>query len=205
MDRRSDLTLKQREFCVNYVATKDAEKAALLAGYSQKQVCRESQRLLKMPKIAAEIAQMEARQAVRFELEAEPILREQAALAFASVEPFLVIEPDQDVSIDLSKATPEQLKTLKSVKTTTNERLDKDGEVIGRTTRVEVTLWDKQKALETLMRHLGMFAAENEQKGAAYSEALVDAVKQLHRSGSKTPIRTINGTATVLPDEPEGD
>jgi hypothetical protein len=56
------------------------------------------------------------------------------------------------------------------------------------------------------MRHLGMFAEENQQKGAAMSEGFAAMWDQLHKAGtSKTPIRTINGTATVLPDEPEGD
>lgn len=211
MAQKDDLTFKQREFCVNYVMFKDGEKAAISAGYSPKGAKQQAHALLKMPKVAAQIALHEERRAIRneikVEIKADETLQEMATLAFASLEPFLVIEPDQEVRIDLSQATSEQLKTLKTVKVTTNDRFDaKSGELIGRTTRTEISLWDKQTALQTLMRHLGLFAAENAQQGAAVSQAMLDAVAQLHRSNnSKVPIRTINGHATVLPDDTEGD
>ncbi len=61
--------------------------------------------------------------------------------------------------VDFGTAAREQMASLKSIEI--DER-KVDGVVVGRTTKIK--LWDKNRALEMAMKHLGLYGADNVQR-----------------------------------------
>lgn len=83
------------------------------------------------------------------------VLQEMALLANARLEDYVI---GDDGQVELAEGAPDgAMAALKSIKKKTRLTYDKDGNVVGKTYDVEVTLWDKPGTLKLMGRHVGLF------------------------------------------------
>lgn len=151
--KHAPVDARRQAFIDSYLATNNVTKAAIMAGYSKKTAASQGSRLLKDAKIAAAVADRQAAMRDTLEITAEAVKREVAKLAFASIGNFIKVGADGAPYVDFSEATPEHLAGLQAV---TVEEF-KDGRSDKREVRrVKVTLGDKSRNLENLMKHFGM-------------------------------------------------
>lgn len=138
---------KQKRFCEEYLIDLNATQAAIRAGYSPKTAGQIGNRLLKNVQIRARIAAARAEQSKRTGVNADRVIRELARIAF--VNPTEVI--DTDKATVLPGASKDDTAAIASVKVKTSNS------DTGKSVEREIRFHDKNKALELLGRHLGMF------------------------------------------------
>lgn len=142
------LNERQARFVAEYLVDLNATQAAIRAGYSQRTAYRTGADNLKKPQIAEAIREaMEDREA-RTNITADRVLRELAAIAFADPADYqrirrgrLTLNGTEDIPRDKRRAVQGYRRT-------------RDGP--------EVVLGDKMRALELLMKHLGMLDKKEE-------------------------------------------
>jgi phage terminase small subunit len=153
----ASLTPRQQAFVREYLADRvpNATAAAERAGYGggKAGAAVAGSRLLRVPKIAALIAEAQEKRAARMEVSADRVLAEVARLALADPSGAF----NADGTLKALEEIPEELRrTIASVKT----RMDDEGVVV-----TEVRFWDKPKSLELAMKHLGMLRDKVELSG----------------------------------------
>jgi len=141
------LTAKQKRFIEEYLIDLNATQAAIRAGYSPDTAYSIGNENLKKPEIRARIDKALAERSKRTGINAERVLIELARIAL--INPGKVINFDE--ATVKAEATEDDLAAIQSVKVKTIPT--EDGEIVER----EVKLYDKNKALELLGKHLGMF------------------------------------------------
>ena len=127
-------------------------QAAIRAGYSPKTANITAYQNILKPHISKRIQQLLSKRANKVELTAERILLELTRIAFSNIDDFL---GDGNEIVDLSTLPREKLAAVESVQITQ----DKDG-----IKNVKFKLYDKLKALNDAMRHLGLFEQDNRQQ-----------------------------------------
>lgn len=141
------MTDKQIRFCEEYLIDLNATQAAIRAGYSPKTASEQSSRLLTNVKIRARIDEGIAEQSRRTGINADRVVRELARVGL--VNPADVINTDKvTIKRDASRDDTAAIATVK-VKVSDSEQ--------GSSIEREIKFHDKNKALELLGRHLGMF------------------------------------------------
>lgn len=141
------LTPKQIKFIDEYLIDLNATQAAIRAGYSKKTAQRIGSENLSKPLIQEEIQKRRNKLQSKCEITQERVLRELAAIAFASGADFAKVVTggtfDTVKMIPTDKIPPEKLAAIAGMKMTANG--------------VEVKLHDKVRALEMLGKYLGLF------------------------------------------------
>lgn len=141
------LTPKQIKFIDEYLIDLNATQAAIRAGYSKKTAQRIGSENLSKPLIQEEIQKRRNKLQSKCEITQERVLRELAAIAFASGADFAKVVTggtfDTVKMIPTDKIPPEKLTAIAGMKMTANG--------------VEVKLHDKVRALEMLGKYLGLF------------------------------------------------
>lgn len=147
------LNAKQLRFVQEYLIDLNATQAAIRSGYSEKTAYSQGQRLLKNVEIASAIKEAMDLRANSVQITAERVLLEVARLAMydprkffnASGELLGIHDLDDDTAAALAgmdvMELPEGLGSVKKIK-----------------------LVDKGPNLERLMKHLGLYERDNEQK-----------------------------------------
>ncbi len=153
MEVENKLTRKQEFFCREYLTDFNATQAAIRAGYSEDTAQQISSENLSKPVIQSRIEQLINERAAALTLTQERILHELQRIAFADPRSVMdwgpdgvKLKPSEDLTEDQSAIVAEASQTT-----------SKDGGSI------KIKLNDKQKALELLGRHLGMFNDKIEQ------------------------------------------
>lgn len=149
------LTAKKRRFAREFLIDRNATKAAIRAGYSQKTAKAIGCELRKEPEVAALIHELEANLAAKVEVTAERVVRELALIGFANMQDYITIGSDGDPCVDLSALTREQAAAIMEV--TVEDFKDGRGEDARDVRRVKFRLADKRAALVDLGKHLGLF------------------------------------------------
>lgn len=151
------LTPKQQRFVEEYLVDCNASGAARRAGYSVRTAEWQGPQLLGKTHVAAAIAAARAKLSERTEITQERVLLEYARLAF--IDPRKLFDADgKPLPItSLDDATAAAIVGL-DVASVGNADIGV-GEVL------KVKLADKKGALDSIARHLGMFEADNRQKG----------------------------------------
>lgn len=166
------LTPRQLQFAHAYCANGQvATAAAKTAGYSEKMAGRIGWQLLENPRVAAHIREVLQRRAVRLDLTGDRVMQENARLAFSDIRRYVTWDhdgeatwrPSHDLTIDEAAA----------VKSFTVTKRYHNGDLVSTESKLE--LHAKQPALDAIAKHLGLFAKDNEQKGAATIADLVRA------------------------------
>lgn len=126
--------------------------------------------MLRNVKVAEYIAErMQARQE-RTEITQDKVLEELAAIAFARATDYAEVKDDQVIIKDTSGLSENQIKAIAGIKQS------KFG--------IELKLNDKEKALELLGRHLGMFKDRVEVSGLEEEKTkLSDLIEQMRGDG----------------------
>ena len=160
MPKGDKLTDKQRLFCLEYLIDKNGTRAAIAAGYSENSASETAYENLRKPQIQAFIQEKIDSAANKLEITAERVLREYAKIAFASMADFLdnwgELKPFNELT-DEQKASISQ----SDYEVITGEGFSN--------TKNKIKLHDKQRALEALSKHLGLFERDNAQKQPQFS------------------------------------
>ena len=172
------LTAKQEAFYREYLETGNATEAYRrsynTAGMKSETVNRCAFDLLNHHKISARLAANSAKMLQiaedRYQVTQERVLRELALLGFSNMMDYVTPQQDGTAYVDLSKLTRDQAAAISEV--TVESYTEKDGESVIPVKRVKFKLSDKRSALVDLGKHLGTFAADNDQRGKAAGEAM---------------------------------
>ena len=140
------LTPKQRAFVAEYLMDLNATQAAMRAGYSRKTANEQGARLLANVSVAAAVAEWQAERAKRTEISQDRVLEELSHIAFGDLRDAVIWGPGGVALLDSAQLTDEQAAAISEV----GETVTKEGG------SVRIKRHDKVKALELLMRHMGM-------------------------------------------------
>lgn len=144
------MTAKRERFIAEYLIDLNATQAAIRAGFSQKTAYSQGERLLRNVEVSQEIAKRKEKQLAKAELTADRVLEEVRRLAFANIWDLFDDEGNLKKKKDL---TLEQQASVSSLEVVLKNAEAGDGK-IDRVLKVKV--WDKPRALELAMRHLGL-------------------------------------------------
>lgn len=158
----------ERQFVDAYL--RELEKDALLAGKRVMDFVRspdymkhQSARFLRDPVMQNALVRAAVTERINqlteaLEISAYKVLREVGNVAMASMAHYLDWEHDVtfDPTVNLKDCTPEQLAAIQSIEIE---------EFNGRR-KIKFKLHDKLKALDMIMKHMGMYAEDNAQKNA---------------------------------------
>ncbi|CAL7867511.1 terminase small subunit [Fusobacterium necrophorum] len=150
---------KQDLFVKEYLKDLNATQAYIRAGYkfkSENVAAASAAKILRNPKIQEKIQKAMAEREKRTEITQDRVLREIANLAFTDRTGIVNLKKNRVIIRDFEELTPEQRACVAGVKET------KYG--------IEVSFYNKEKALEMLGRHLGMFTEKVEVKGELKTE-----------------------------------
>lgn len=167
------MTEKQKIFADEYLIDLNATRAYRKAYPSVRKdetAAQAGSRMLRNVKVAEYIAErMQARQE-RTEITQDRVLEELAAIAFARATDYAEVEDDQVIIKDTAGLSENQIKAIAGIKQ------GKFG--------IELKLNDKEKALELLGRHLGMFKDRVEVSGLEEEKTkLSDLIQQMRGDG----------------------
>ena len=166
------MTDKQRKFCDEYLIDLNATRAYKLAYpnvKSESAATSGASRLLRNVKVAAYISERMQERQKRTEVTQDRVIEELAAIAFAKATDFAQIVNGNVVLTDTADLTESQIRAIAGIK---------EGKF-----GIELKLNDKEKALELLGRHLGMFKDKLEVSGLDEEKNKLDDILQQMRGG----------------------
>lgn len=149
------LTSKQSKFIDEYMIDLNATQAAIRAGYSKDTAKDIGCQNLAKVYIAEEIENRQKILQEKTGITTERVLAEYAKIAFSNLTDIIDYKTGTITMHDFENLKPEQKHCIKKFKFVTV--LEMQGENSVPVTKVELELFDKQKALDSLARHLGMF------------------------------------------------
>lgn len=164
-----NLTDQQKSFCLEYMKDFNGYQAALRAGYSERSAQEQSSRLLSKDKVQLYLNELKKSNNQKHEKLADEIVAELKKIGFSDIKSFL----DTDNSIKDISQLPSSLTTcVESIKKTETEFGDeKTG---GSKTSIQFKLHSKLDALEKLARYVGLYEADNRQRGAVITVNIDD-------------------------------
>lgn len=162
------MTEKQERFVEEYLIDLNGAQAAIRAGFSPKTAAEQACRMLKRGQVKDAIDRAMAERSKRTGITQDRVLRELARLAF--VNPADVMNLNEAIVMD--EASIDDLAAIASVKVKTIPT--EDGDIVER----EVKLYDKNKSLDMLNRHLGIYNDKLEVKNEGEDKKL-DAISEL--------------------------
>jgi len=164
--RPACLTSRQRLFVDHYLVHLNATQAAISAGYSAKTARSQGQRLLTKVDITAAVKAAMDERATRLEVKADRVVLEAARIAFADLGRMVRWGKNGVRLVESTKLSADDRAAVASVQ----ERRDK-----GKLSSLAIKLHDKNGALVTLFRHLGLFN-QHDQVNQKQLNALLDGM-----------------------------
>ena len=156
MSKLEDLDPKRRRFVEQFRISLNATEAAVKAGYSMKTARQQGSRLLTFVDIQEALAEVQAEDAARCQIEADRIIGELATLAFINMDDYMRVGQDGEPFVDLSTTTRAQKAGLLAFKH--KEYKEGRGEDARDVCEVEIRLIpSKFPALVKLGEHIGLF------------------------------------------------
>jgi phage terminase small subunit len=160
MSKLEDLDPKRRRFVEQFRISLNATEAAVKAGYSMKTARQQGSRLLTFVDIQEALAEVQAEDAARCQVEADRIIGELATLAFVNMDDYMRIGQDGEPFVDLSATTRAQKAGLLAFKH--KEYKEGRGEDARDVCEVEIRLIPaKFPALIKLGEHVGLFRKDS--------------------------------------------
>lgn len=182
MSKGEKITEKQERFAQEYIIDLNATQSYKRAGYSAKSdevAASEGFKLLRNPKVAARIAELQLERQKRTEITQDRVLKELAAIGFSEITDFVqVVESTyeqpkddpfaQDNGEDDEDGLPKvtETKFFRGVEIFETSKMPKTAvpaiaSIKQGRSGIELRLHDKVKALELMGRHLGIFEKDN--------------------------------------------
>lgn len=143
------LTPKQQKFVLEYLQDGNATRSAKAAGYSARSAATLGERLLRDPKVKAELDRRMGKLMSKLEITAERVLQERARLAFFDVRKLLDATGKPKAIHELDDDTAAAIAGL-DVANIGNAEVG-EGEVL------KIKLADKNASLTALEKHLGLY------------------------------------------------
>ena len=171
------LTNKQKKFIDEYLVDLNATQAAIRAGYKEKAAYRTGAENLRKPQIQEEIQKRMQERQQRTEVTQDMVVKELAAIAFARATDYAEVKGGAVRIKDTDFLSDEQIRAIAGIKEGANG--------------IEIKLNDKEKALEFLGRHLGMWNDKLDIKAPAIDDSIKEMEAyfgQLKESGSEPPV-----------------
>lgn len=198
---RKKLNDKQAAFAREYVIDLDATKAAIRAGYSPRSAGSQGHDLLAHPDVAAEIQRLNAIKAKRASIAADEIVEGLASIFRSDIRDALEwgmteVVDDEGLPVTLPDGSPLMNPEVRAIEShLLPKHVSFAVKKVSKTDKgtFTVEMHDKMAAADKLMRHLGMFEADNKQ--------VVDGLAMLIQAaqGTTLPIATRR-----RPQQPEG-
>ena len=157
------LTDKQQRFCEEYVVDLNATQAAIRSGYSKRTANEQAARLLAKVSIQEYVSELKSKLSYKTEISAEKIANEFRKLAFSSIAHMhnsWISRKEFEELTDDQKASIESIKTRTRTYLDTKKGIPQPAEI----EEIQIKLYDKQRALENLGKHIGFYEADNEQR-----------------------------------------
>lgn len=166
---------RQERFVQEYLVDLNATQAAIRAGYSPGAAESRGRKLLKVPAVKAALEQAMAERSRKVGLSSERVLENLGRTAFFSPGDVINLQTGEL----LPDADPEDLQLLTKTKVKRTARQLKDGTEED-TLELEYVFPDKLRALELLMRHLGIDKPRGESdEHAHFGVVILPAVEPL--------------------------
>jgi|TARA_R110000744_G_scaffold11598_1_gene35066 phage terminase small subunit len=192
---RPVLLLRHLEVVDNYFENgcKNKSKALRSAGYSEPTARSNGQSVFARPDVMAEIAWRKEQIDKRWEATRERIVEELSTVAFANFGKLLTIQDDGSAFVDLTQLDERTRGAIAEF--VTDEYVEGTREDGVTVKKYRIKLHDKLKALDMLMRHLGMYNDKVTVEGhISVVERLQAGRARLHNSS------TIEGQAEEVED-----
>ena len=152
---------RQDQFIDEFLVDYNGKEAAIRAGFAPKSAkCRASQ-LLALPYIQDKLAKKQKKITKRLEVSAERVLEELARIAFSNVQDLFDENGGLKLISDMDRDTTAALSGIEVI-----TRLGDPDESGNRHPEQihKIKLWDKNAALVSLLKKLGMFEKDNSQR-----------------------------------------
>lgn len=159
-------------FIREYLATDSASAAARAAGYSEKSCRSAGLAMLKRQEVRAALDEYREKKAAEFDLRADAVLRELSAIVH--LDPRTIIAGDGSI-LPVPSWPDGVARAVSGFEIVTKRRGDEHLEVL------KIKFCDKNRAIESAMRHLGLFERDNRQRPASEgaAEALMAIAERL--------------------------
>lgn len=155
---------KQEMFCQEYLIDLNATAAAIRAGYSPKSAGSIASENLKKPNIALRVEELKAKRSKRTGVTADRVIAELAKIGFVNATEVI----DFDDATIKDSAGKDDTAAIQSVRVKVFPTSEGDG------VEREIRLADKNKALEQLGRHLGLFTDKVDLSGDLSMDIKID-------------------------------
>lgn len=150
--RRAGLTDRALRFALAYLTCSNAAEAARRIGMSPAQAQKSGCHLLRRPEVAAFIEAERAASIERTRIDVDRVKREFARLAFVDIGDFIEWDEDGNIALKASAAiSPDDRAAIAELKV----KRGKPG--VGGIVKARVKLHDKQRALDSLARLMGLY------------------------------------------------
>ena len=145
---------KQAKFCEEYVISLKKGESAIRAGYGEKGAHVTATRLLKKAKVLEYIEFLKAKRNKAVDITPESVLAELKRFINADITDCIGLTPQEvkELPIDIRRM-------ISGYKHTTNTFMGRVTEVI------ELKFYNKEKFIEMVNRHIGLYEKDNKQKG----------------------------------------
>lgn len=189
-----ELSEKHEMFCREYIIDFNASQAAIRAGYLPTNAGQTGHALLNNPKITDRIQQLKRDRIARLQITGDRVVRELARIAFADIT--------QITSFDNNGL---RVKTSEEISQDHTAAIASLAQMSGKEGKsVKVKMHSKEKALELLGRHLGIFKDAEASQGMTIINMGVMGEKDLTKPKERTPEEEAEyqkNLAVVLSDE----
>lgn len=167
--------LSQRELRTinNYMNGMTKKESMEKAGYSAWYSLKCTDKVFQRPDVAAEVERRQKLAAKRADVSLDWIIERLKSIADANVGDLLDVYSDGSAKVNMSKLTPELRRALTNV--VVDEYTEGRGEGAQKVKRVRISVADKLRALELLVKHLGL------SKEKIVVEGEIDLVERLQR------------------------
>lgn len=147
-------------FADEYMLTHNITTAAVKAGSTKISGRTTGRKWLSHPAVIKYMTAQSAKLAKKADRLQDKVLAELEAIAMSNLGDFVTVNADGQLVPDFSKATPEQLRVLKTVRYKQRDIYTPKGEFVGTEKQSSFEMHDKLRGLELTGRHLNMFKGE---------------------------------------------
>jgi phage terminase small subunit len=171
------LTDRQKVFCREYLIDLNASKAAVRAGYRPQNARICACKLMARPLIKAEIKKLMREREKRLNIAAEDIIKELMIIAKANAADFVQVTTRKGRDSE-GNPTEVSMVRIKPTDEIDSEKIAALAGVRQRVCGVEVKLYDKLKAIELLMRHLGLLNNKADEEEKVIRVEIAEEIKE---------------------------
>jgi len=159
---RNQVTAAKEEryerFCQEYLKDLNGTQAAIRAGYKPVGAAVQASRLLNIPKIQARLEELKSERVNRIRVTQDDVLSELMAVMRSNVDNYTIDPVTGKVKL-IDGAPKDAMRAVSSVKRKIRRQInrdDPDNPIAEMVEDVEYKLWDKTRAIEMGMKHLGL-------------------------------------------------